>query len=229
MPGTLCHSPSCCQPPYQLPPTCHRASLPDQQLPSSVALVTYLHPFRVHGLRSVSCRNVRSAVSRRHPQRHQTLLSAHGESRHSHPAARPQFPWVCSEDGATELGLQVLLDGSCEQTRVEAPGPGTHQMHAHIPGCRISNVVCGFCEKSLPMVHFVQASHFLFYFIFVYFQLCWVFTATQGLSPRGGVRGLLEVRCAGFALRWLLLSQSTGSRGSWAQSLWLPDSRAQAG
>lgn len=92
-----------------------------------------------------------------------SLRSTRGASRRSHPATRPRFPWMCSEGGATEPGLQVLLGGSCEQTRVEAPGPGTHQIHAHIPGCRISNVVCGFCEKSLPMVHFVQASNFLFF------------------------------------------------------------------
>ena len=49
-------------------------------------------------------------------------------------------------------------------------------------------------------------------FIFIYFWLLWVFTATHGLSlvVESGVYSALQ--CAGFSLLRLLLLQSTGSR-----------------
>ena len=49
-------------------------------------------------------------------------------------------------------------------------------------------------------------------FIYYYFWLHWVFVATRGLPPAVASRGYSSLWCAGFSLRWLLLSQSTGSR-----------------
>ena len=43
-------------------PPAYPAPWPDQPLPSSVALVTYLHPFCVYGLQSVSRQNVSSPL-----------------------------------------------------------------------------------------------------------------------------------------------------------------------
>ena len=64
----------------------------------------------------------------------------------------------------------------------------------------------------------------LFYFLFIYFWLCWVLVAARGLSLAAVSRGYSSLRCAGFSLQWLLLLQSTGSRlmgssscGTWAQ------------
>ena len=71
---------------------------------------------------------------------------------------------------------------------------------------------------------------FFFYFnlfiLFIYFCPHWVFVAVRGLSLVAASRGYPSLQCAGFSLRWLLLSWSTGSRrmgfsscGTWAQSL----------
>ena len=75
---------------------------------------------------------------------------------------------------------------------------------------------------------------YLFIYLFIYW-LCWVFIAARGLSLVVVSGGYSSLRCVGFALRWLLLLQSTGSRcagfsscGTWAQQLWLAGSRAQA-
>ena len=75
----------------------------------------------------------------------------------------------------------------------------------------------------------------LFYFIIIYFWLCWVFVAARGLSLVAASGGYSSLRCAGFSLRWLLLLRSTGSRrpgfsscGTRTQPLWLAGSRAQA-
>ena len=64
----------------------------------------------------------------------------------------------------------------------------------------------------------------LFYFIYIYFWLCWVFVAARGLSLVEVSGGYSSLLCAGFSLRWLLLLRSTGSRragfsscGTWAQ------------
>ena len=50
------------------------------------------------------------------------------------------------------------------------------------------------------------------FYLFIYFWLRWVFVAARGLSLVAVSRGYSLLRCAGFSLRWLLLSQSTGSR-----------------
>ena len=54
-------------------------------------------------------------------------------------------------------------------------------------------------------------------YLFIYFWLCWVFVAVHGLSLVATSGGYSSLRCAGFSLWWLLLMQSTGSRGAWAQ------------
>ena len=70
------------------------------------------------------------------------------------------------------------------------------------------------------------ASFFFFFNLFIYFWLCWVFTAVRGLSPDAVSSGYSSLRCAGFSRRWLLLWRSMGSRragfsscGAWAQLL----------
>ena len=55
-------------------------------------------------------------------------------------------------------------------------------------------------------IHFLDRYLFLFFF----FLLCWVFVAVQAF---------LQLRCMGFALRWLFLLQHTGSRVSGLQQL----------
>ena len=55
----------------------------------------------------------------------------------------------------------------------------------------------------------------LFYFIYLfiyYFWLCWVFVAARGLSLVAASGGYSLLRWAGFALWWLLLLRSVGSR-----------------
>ena len=41
-------------------------------------------------------------------------------------------------------------------------------------------------------------------FYFIYFWLCWVFTAARGLSLVAVRRGYSSLWCAGFSLWWLL-------------------------
>ena len=73
------------------------------------------------------------------------------------------------------------------------------------------------------------------FILFIYFCLCWVFTAACGLSLVAASGGYSSLQCAGFSLRWLLSLWSTGSRrtgfsscGTQAQQSWLTGSRAQA-
>ena len=63
-----------------------------------------------------------------------------------------------------------------------------------------------------------------FYFIlFIYFWLCWVFTAACGLSLVVAKGGYSSLRCSGLSLWWLLLLRSMGSRltGSVVVTHWL--------
>ena len=89
---------------------------------------------------------------------------------------------------------------------------------------------------------------FIHSFIFIFIWLCWVFIAARRLSLVVASGGYSSLRCTGFSLQWLLLSQSMGSKragfnicstralehvgfsscGTWAQKLWLTGSRAQA-
>ena len=48
--------------------------------------------------------------------------------------------------------------------------------------------------------------------MFFFFWLRWVFVAVHGLSLVVVSGGSSSLQCAGFALRWLLLLWSTGSR-----------------
>ena len=48
--------------------------------------------------------------------------------------------------------------------------------------------------------------------ILFFFWLCWVFVAVHGLSLVAVSGGYSSLRFAGFALQWLLLLRSTGSR-----------------
>ena len=64
-------------------------------------------------------------------------------------------------------------------------------------------------------------------YIFIYFQLCWVFFAVWGLSSAEEVEATLWLWCAGFSFWWLPLLQITGSWhmgfsscSIWAQQLW---------
>ena len=71
--------------------------------------------------------------------------------------------------------------------------------------------------------------------LFICFWLHQAFVAVCRLSLVAVSRGYSQSQCAGFSLWCLLLLRSTGSRcaslsscGTWAQQLWLTDSRAQA-
>ena len=48
--------------------------------------------------------------------------------------------------------------------------------------------------------------------LFIYFWLRWVSVVALGLPLVAASGGCSSLRCAGFSLRWLLLSRSTGSR-----------------
>ena len=51
-----------------------------------------------------------------------------------------------------------------------------------------------------------------FYFLFIYFWLCWVFISVRGLSLVAASGGHTSLRCAGLSLSRPLLLRSTGSR-----------------
>ena len=53
-----------------------------------------------------------------------------------------------------------------------------------------------------------------FWFLIIYFWLCWVFVAACGLSLVVASGDYSSLRCTGFSLRWLLLLQSAVSRRS---------------
>ena len=55
-------------------------------------------------------------------------------------------------------------------------------------------------------------SLFSFYYLFIYFWLCWVFVCVRGLSPVAASGGHSSSWCAGLSLSRPLLSQSTSSR-----------------
>ena len=66
---------------------------------------------------------------------------------------------------------------------------------------------------SVVMSPFFFFKDFLyFYYLFIYFWLCWVFVTVRGLSPVAASRGHSSSRCAGLSLSWSLLLRSTGSR-----------------
>ena len=52
----------------------------------------------------------------------------------------------------------------------------------------------------------------LFFFLIIYFWLCWVFVSVRGLSLVAASGGHSSSRCAGLSLSRPLLLQSTGSR-----------------
>ena len=49
-------------------------------------------------------------------------------------------------------------------------------------------------------------------YLFIYYWLCWVFTAVHRLSLVTPSRGYSSLQCAGFSLQWRLLLWMTGSR-----------------
>ena len=51
-----------------------------------------------------------------------------------------------------------------------------------------------------------------FYYLFIYFGLCWVSVSAQGLSPVAASGGHSSSRCAGLSLSRPLLLRSTSSR-----------------
>ena len=53
---------------------------------------------------------------------------------------------------------------------------------------------------------------FKYIYLFINFWLCWVFVAAHRLSLVAASKGYSSLLCAGFSLRWLLLSWSKGSR-----------------
>ena len=53
---------------------------------------------------------------------------------------------------------------------------------------------------------------FLYFYLFIYFWLCWVFVPVQGLSLVAASGGHSSSRCTGLSLSWPLLLWSTSSR-----------------
>ena len=85
--------------------------------------------------------------------------------------------------------------------------------------CRVSGPAPDTQNQDL---HFINLFIFILFYYF-YFWLRWVFVAACGLCLVAASGGYSSLRCAGFALRWLLLLWSTGSRhagfsscGTWA-------------
>ena len=59
---------------------------------------------------------------------------------------------------------------------------------------------------------FKKINLFIYLFLFIYFQLHWVFVAVHSFSLVVTCGDYSSLQCAGFSLWWLLLLQSTGSR-----------------
>ena len=74
------------------------------------------------------------------------------------------------------------------------------------------SVPCQLLQKTMIPRH----SNFFFFknqfYLFIYFWLCWVFTAVRGLSLVVARWDYSWLQRADFSLRWLLLLRSTGSR-----------------
>ena len=51
-----------------------------------------------------------------------------------------------------------------------------------------------------------------FFYLFIYFWLCWVFVSVWGLSLVAASGGHSSSRCTGLSLSWPLLLRGTGSR-----------------
>ena len=79
-----------------------------------------------------------------------------------------------------------------------------------------------FSESCAKIFHYIgnfsvyasNSSNFFFKYIYLFinFWLCWVFVAAHRLSLVAASKGYSSLLCAGFSLRWLLLSWSKGSR-----------------
>ena len=88
----------------------------------------------------------------------------------------------------------------------------------------------------LSLVLPIPQGQYIFKILFIYFWLCWVFLAAQGLFSSCGEQGLLSSCCVrASGLQWLLLLQGMGSRACGLQKLQhmgsvvgLPGPRAQA-
>ena len=74
----------------------------------------------------------------------------------------------------------------------------------------VRSIMLGQCTSDFD-VRFIYFFKKYFY-LFIYFWLCWVFIATCGLSLVVASGSYSSLRCTGFSLQWLLLLQSTGSR-----------------
>ena len=81
------------------------------------------------------------------------------------------------------------------------------------------------------VIFFFFKVFFSFVYLYIYFWLCWVFVAPNGISLVAAVEGYSWLRRVGFPWRWLLSLQRTGSWCTgfsscctWAQSLQLAGS-----
>ena len=67
-----------------------------------------------------------------------------------------------------------------------------------------------------PLNHLTHAtvvpSLTIYFYIYIYFLLCWVFVSVRGLSLVVASGGHSSSRCAGLSLSWPLLLRSVGSR-----------------
>ena len=80
--------------------------------------------------------------------------------------------------------------------------------------CMLCTILCFMCNSPsrLRAQWLMRDLFYFFYYLFIYFWLCWVFVSVRGLSlvAASGVHS--SSRCTGLSLSRPLLLQSTGSR-----------------
>ena len=94
----------------------------------------------------------------------------------------------------------------------------------------------GVCICVLVLIYPLgMVSYYLYFFIYLFFWLCWVFVAVRGLPLFAASRGYSSLWCTVFSSLWLLVLQSMGSKragfsscGSWALECRLSSCGARA-
>ena len=80
--------------------------------------------------------------------------------------------------------------------------------------------VWGFVHYQLSLINLFSTQYSLFlFFKFIYLWLRWVFVAARRLSLVAVSGGYSSLRCTGFSLRWLLVSEH-GLQSRRLQQLW---------
>ena len=78
----------------------------------------------------------------------------------------------------------------------------------------VSFIYLKYVDPHIKMIKQIKMVYYFlkFIYLFIYFQLCWVFVSVRGLSLVAASGGHSSLRCAGLSLSWPLLLRSTGSR-----------------